>query len=352
MMPAEPQAVEEAAACVRRLLGGAVHGARIIRAGGNNRIVRVERHGEPACVVKIYFRHPADQRDRLATEYGALSFLWRHGLRRTPQPLAADSARGMAIYSFIAGAPIAGDAIGPDEIAAAVEMLAALHALRTAEEADRLSPASEAFFTLEGLLANLHERWHRHAGIAGAEPVLGAYQAFRDGPLRRALEAIELAARASAHDLGGELALGERTLSPSDFGLHNAVRTPSGAIVFLDFEYFGWDDPAKTVCDFCYHPAMALSPPLRALFADAAIARLGGNRLRGRIRRLFPIFGLKWCFILLNEFLPEGRLRRTLASGRSEPANDLMSLQLAKAKAMLDRVINERERDGFAGIAW
>ena len=37
-----------------------------------------------------------------------------------------------------------------------------------------------------------------------------------------------------------------RTLSPSDFGFHNALRTPAGTMVFLDFEYFGWDDPAKT----------------------------------------------------------------------------------------------------------
>jgi hypothetical protein len=351
MMTPEPQVLEEASACVRRMLGGTVLDACMIRAGGNNRIVRVERRGEPPCVVKIYFRHPADRRDRLATEYGALSFLWRHGVRRTPQPLAADGARGMAIYGFIAGAPIASDAIGPSEIAAAVEMLDALHALRTAEGADRLPPASEAFFTLDGLVANLHERWARHAGIVGGEPVLGEYQAFRDGALWRAVREIEEAARVSAQEIGGELALTERTLSPSDFGLHNAVRAPAGGIVFLDFEYFGWDDPAKTVCDFCYHPAMALSPALRALFADAAVDRLGGERLRRRIRLLFPIFGLKWCFILLNEFLPEGRLRRALASGRSEPVHDLMSLQLAKAKAMLDRVINERERDGFAGIA-
>jgi len=351
MTPTEPQVLDEAAACVGRLLGCSVAGAQMIRAGGNNRIVRVERRGEPPCIVKVYFRHPADRRDRLTTELEALSFLWRHGIRQVPQPLAADPERGMAVYGFIDGTPIAPDTIGPDEIAAAVRMLNVLHGLRDADGADRLGPASEAFFSLEGLLANLRERYRRHATIEGSEPVFDAYRAFRDGPLRRALDEIEGAAREAAVAIGAELPLAGRTLSPSDFGLHNAVRQPSGSIAFLDFEYFGWDDPAKTVCDFCYHPAMALSPIMAELFAAAAIRQLDGARLRDRIRHLFPIFGLKWCFILLNEFLPEVRLRRTLASGRSGPANDLLSLQLVKARAMLDRVTNERERDGFAGIA-
>ena len=41
----------------------------------------------------------------------------------------------------------------------------------------------------------------------------------------------------------------ERTLSPSDFGFHNALKRSDGRIVFLDFEYFGWDDPAKMTAE-------------------------------------------------------------------------------------------------------
>ena len=45
-----------------------------------------------------------------------------------------------------------------------------------------------------------------------------------------------------------------RVLSPSDFGFHNALRRPDGTIVFVDFEYFGWDDPAKMMADAMLHP--------------------------------------------------------------------------------------------------
>ena len=31
---------------------------------------------------------------------------------------------------------------------------------------------------------------------------------------------------------------------PGDFGFHNAIRTTKG-VKFIDFEFAGWDDPAK-----------------------------------------------------------------------------------------------------------
>ena len=109
-----------------------------------------------------------------------------------------------------------------------------------------------------------------------------------------------------------------RTLSPSDFGFHNALRKRDGGLVFVDFEYFGWDDPAKMVADFLWHPGMDLPTELRARFYDATrsiIAGHGDSRFEHRVRALYPLFGLCWCLILLNEFLPEGWARRS--SGRS-----------------------------------
>ena len=57
-----------------------------------------------------------------------------------------------------------------------------------------------------------------------------------------------------------------RALSPSDFGLHNALRTKDGQLRFIDFEYFGWDDPVKLVSDTAIQPGSSLphsaGPPL------------------------------------------------------------------------------------------
>ena len=46
--------------------------------------------------------------------------------------------------------------------------------------------------------------------------------------------------------------------SPSDFGIHNTIRDQENNIIFIDFDYFGWDDPVKLASDFYWHPAMNL----------------------------------------------------------------------------------------------
>ena len=48
-------------------------------------------------------------------------------------------------------------------------------------------------------------------------------------------------------------------LSHSDFGFHNSIKTSKDKVIFLDFEYFGKDDPVKLVADFLLHPGMSLS---------------------------------------------------------------------------------------------
>ena len=139
------------------------------------------------------------------------------------------------------------------------------------------------------------------------------------------------------------LPLEARTLSSSDFGFHNAVRRPDSSLVFLDFEYFGWDDPAKTISDFLLHPAMALSDDMKRRF----VAGLCGS-LRGRtplVKRLpvaYALFGIKWCTILLNEFVPAHFDRRVFA-GDSRAREDVLAGQLAKAKVLCARIAGTHE---------
>jgi hypothetical protein len=141
-----------------------------------------------------------------------------------------------------------------------------------------------------------------------------------------------------------ELPLSLKTLSPSDFGFHNALRIAGGSIVFLDFEYFGWDDPVKLISDFLLHPAMALSPNLKRRFASSLSARFSGTTpITRRLEALYPLFGLKWCTILLNEFLPEHLLRRRFAALSGGDDQESQATQLTKARNMLQRIHLEYE---------
>ena len=298
-----------------RLLDRPLDGIGWIGGGGNSRIYRLPG----PCAGKVYF-----QQHRLDVEFAALQFCWQHGVRCVPQPIAADPPARLAVYEFIEGAkPVATAA----DIDAAVTFLATLRTLAAQPDAATLPPAAEACFTVAAIVENLEHRLARLAGVA-------ALRQFLDERFRPLL----------ARLVAGlpELPAAERTLSPSDFGFHNALRRPDGRLVFLDFEYFGWDDPAKMISDFLLHPAMELSAELKQRFYGALATNKG---LAKRVETVYPLFGLKWCLILLNEFLPEDLQRRGFAAGGALDRGAAQARQLDKARRLLARI--ERESEQF-----
>jgi len=129
-----------------------------------------------------------------------------------------------------------------------------------------------------------------------------------------------------------------QTLSPSDIGFHNALRGADGTLAFVDFEYFGWDDPAKLVSDVLWHPGHTLAPHEALEFrARAADIYSADPDFEVRLATLFPFFGLRWALIVLNEFLSSDRERREFA-GKSGDRLEIEERQLAKARDLVERV--------------
>ena len=65
----------------------------------------------------------------------------------------------------------------------------------------------------------------------------------------------------------------QRTLSPSDFGFHNALLRGGREWVFLDFEYFGWDDPGQDRLRFSAAPGDGVDGNATGCGSCAACAR-------------------------------------------------------------------------------
>lgn len=313
---------------VARLLGRPVDACVELAGGRNSRVYRMETGGK-AVAVKLYFRHPLDSRDRLKTEFDSLSWLWSRGVREIPQPLASDPAANLAVYEFLEGSPIPQGAAGSADLDAALSFLTKLKDLGPAAHG-RFAPASEAFFSAPAIAASVRARAER---LDGAEA--DAARFVKD-------EVLPFLAERAAGLGEAELPPAERVLSPSDFGFHNALRRSDGSLRFYDFEYFGWDDPAKTLSDFLLHPAMSLGLDERRRFAQGFLARFGTPELRRRFPNLYPLFAAKWCLIMLNEYAPGHRERREFARGAATaPAERRRQLDLSIA--LLARVRSEME---------
>ena len=76
------------------------------------------------------------------------------------------------------------------------------------------------------------------------------------------------------------------------------------------------------------HPGMRLDPELQAAFVQRVLQIFERDvELRSRLAIAYPLYGLKWCMILLNEFVPTSRARRGFAAG-SQTETQLRSSQL------------------------
>ncbi len=299
--------------------------------------------GVAKYAVKIYFRHGGDNRDRLGVEFGSLKFLWEHGVRCIPQPVTADRDRGYAVYEYIKGTRISPPTVTAADIDGAVRFLVILKELAFNSDSSAIFPASEAVFSARDLLGYIEQR------VARLQVAAERHQELRQFLDRDFISSFELMTdwcRSYCDSCGlpweAEIRAEERTLSPSDFGFHNALRRSGEEIVFLDFEYFGWDDPAKMLSDFLLHPGMELPEILKQRFLTSILSSFGERkRLKERVKILYPLIGLNWCLRLLNEFLPEELLKRSFARGRRLNKDQLQSQQMIKACNMLRRMKSE-----------
>jgi hypothetical protein len=299
--------------------------------GSNNRVFKVEASSGKA-LLKLYHRSPDDPRDRLAAEFGFSRYAWDSGVKALPEPLASEPERGAALYEFIEGRKLDQGDVTPARVDEALAFFEAVNRNRTAAAA--LPEASEARFSVADHMELIGRRLERLVLAAGS-PLAAEAAAFARGPLSEAWRRIEK--RALAKGAGAVVPLEDRRVSPSDFGFHNALIERSGELRFIDFEYAGWDDPAKLVCDFFCQPAVPAPAPEFERFAER-VAR-GLRDRQGCLRRidtLFPAYQVKWCCILLNEFAPEGARRRRFAGAQGGEA--ALRLQLEKAKAALAKV--------------
>ncbi|MDC0553474.1 hypothetical protein OAO49_01065 [Candidatus Pseudothioglobus singularis] len=138
------------------------------------------------------------------------------------------------------------------------------------------------------------------------------------------------------NDLPKELQL----LSPSDFGFHNAINSKNNGIIYIDFEYFGWDDPVKLTSDFIWHAGMDIESESKAAWLKGMQNIFSDDiNFNSRFKLCHPLFGLRWCMILLNEFLPNvWMVRKHANSKKNKHYQEIKELQINKAISYLKKV--------------
>jgi hypothetical protein len=311
-----------------------------IQGGRNSRVWRVDSLSG-AYIVKEYFRHPADSRDRLGTEYGFLTFLQTQGLTTVPEPLGKDPEGNVALYSYLPGTPVTH--IQADHIQQSARFIQQINQRLEGSLADNLPPASEACFSMAEHLQRVKQRLNglKAALDAITEPLHITTRQFLTDQLLPTYEQVnqQICSSLSAAELSRPLEKDQRILSPSDFGFHNILQV-EGQLYFLDFEYAGWDDPAKLLCDFASQPQCPVSQAQAQAFGAHLRGLKAVAQAQDRVQYLLPLYRLKWCCILLNEFRSQDRQRRHHAGDHQA---DKLTVQFQKAKTYFHQHLRDSE---------
>jgi FMN phosphatase YigB (HAD superfamily) len=311
-----------------------------LRGGANNRVYRVGEGGRTGAI-KQYFQNGADSRDRFGVERAFYEFAWGNGIRRTPEPLAWSAESRIGLFSFVPGRKLNPVEVDRLAVGQSLEFITELNSFRATGLAAAMPTASEACFAIREHLECVERRVARLRAMevqSDTDREAGRFVHDELDPVWRQIsQSVADGAVRAGMDPDRVLAPQERCVSPSDFGFHNALLTGEGKLAFFDFEYAGWDDPAKLACDFFCQPELPVERKYweefvgtmaRGLALDAAFIE--------RARLLLPVYQLKWCGIMLNEFIRRDAERRQFAGGGSE---ERKQSQLARARRALPKAM-------------
>jgi len=288
---------------------------RPLTGGVNNRIFLVRRDNRTIAVLKQYYHHRHDLRDRLSSDYGFSRFLWDHGIHQITMPLASDPLHHLALFSYIDGQKMVHSEITGQHINQMIDFYFAINTYRASEGARLLPDASEACFSLAEHIRLTENRVQNLEKIRGRSETDKRAEQFIQDKLLPMWESVKYTACQKAEEanlvLDDIIPDSDKRLSPSDFGFHNALADKEGTLFFMDFEYAGWDDPAKMVCDLFCQPQVPIPLRFYPYIIEKIVNDLGNPGMQvQRIEMLLPVYTIKWCCIVLNEFLPRGRSRR------------------------------------------
>jgi len=291
--------------------------AQPLTGGGNNRLTGLRIAGQEWVYKAFHDTSPQGQ-IRPDAEWRFLSVLEQQRLP-APRP-GARTAQGLFMTRVFGQTPEPGN-----RAKQLVAFLIELDKLGRELEPSRLLPAAHARLRPGLFVTHLEERIAaldqacRHQTAPVYQEVLAFLRGNFASQHQRARHHFEEVCGQRHIDPKVALARPLHFASPSDFGPHNCLEQADGSLIFLDFEYAGWDDPAKLLCDILYHVGSGLSEDERheivATFIDY---RREDPGLRHRVEACADLVRLEWMAIVLNVVRPAELARKCFAGADPE----------------------------------
>ena len=305
----------ELRAQVEFVFGEGVESVTQVEGRANSKVVKVDKD-KKQYAVKFYPDINYDFRKRLNTERIACEFLDSERLINTMKFVREKPELNVGVYDWIDGSKV-GEVLDND-VELALNFVERLYESRVYKKAVDLPNASECCLREGDIWAQLTKKREKLNAALAYSNELRNYLVDEYDPLVLRVRD-QLANLFPDRDSSAKISRSMQTLSPSDFGFHNAIRQSDGSLIWIDLEYFGWDDPVKLIADFIWHPGFTLSEKQTLRWKARSFKIFSNDQdLESRFQQRFFLYGLRWCLIILNIFLRAENDLQVMRSQRLE----------------------------------
>ena len=329
------------AAYIEKGLNKKVKSTQIIKGRENSSVYKIKMKSGIEYAGKLYPDPIFDDRDRLVKETSAYRFLHSNEIKTVPKNIWSDKKLNFGLFEWIDGKQI--NKITDDHINHAVEFVTSLAKLSKHTSFDEFKLASAACISGQMIEDQIRNRYKKLYGLLDANSELNS---FLENRFHRAFEEIlSKSKKLWPGKFKTRLTNNRQLLSPSDFGFHNMLLTNEG-LKFIDFEYFGWDDPVKLTCDFMLHPGMVLTDKQKSLWL-LKMKRIfsDDNTFQQRFSASYGLHGLCWSLIMLNIFIKEIQSKTMVSGLKKSDLKQKQAGQLKKSSELLEYLIEAQKHE-------
>ena len=274
-----------------------------VNGGGNSKILKGKDINSKDIIIKFY---PSDNtHNRMLSEYKGLQKISLIS-DKVPKTFNFNKELNFGVYEWINGDPIKNPS--KNDINQAIIFLKKLHENRNSNFFKNFQNASASCFSGKDIENQLYKRLKSFEKVNNNN-----LQHFLKNDFSKNLEIMLAKAKKNKNYFNSKIINDYKTLSPSDFGFHNALKKKDGNIYFIDFEFFGIDDPSKLISDFYFHPGMDLDLNLKKYWLKNVI-KIYDKAILDRLKYFMPLYGMCWILIILNDFKHDVWLKRVSAN--------------------------------------
>lgn len=267
--------------------------------GGLNNEVYYLSNSDSHWVIKVYLKAGEEGARRINAETKFLQYCRQVAPDYIPKLLHTDYKRMCIVQEYICGERfVSGETLASDSIDYAFKFFAKINNFDCISENPINFSASEGYLCLSDHILSVNKRLNK----ISADSSIISQDASLDHIIYRLQTDFskvisDIYKSIQAGDVHNRLPDEYICISPSDFGFHNAIKT-NNRIKFIDFEFAGLDDPAKTLCDFVMQPRIPVGRDWSGLLN--MLPKAHRYLINRRASVMAPLQCLKWRCIIVS----------------------------------------------------